>query len=314
MQGSRNPEKKTVLITGASGLLGLNLAKLLTSQGVTVYGACWRKEIRLEPLNWFTCDLRDTGRLETQIERLKPEVIFHCAAATNVDWCEKNPGEAFAINAEPCWSLAAVANRIDATLVLISTDSVFDGITGNYREGDQPGPLNVYARSKLAAEKLVSSEAKKWLIVRTNLYGWNGQDKNSLSEWIVQELRLGRPITGFEDVVFAPLLASDLGELLTRMAEQDLQGLYHAGARDTVSKYAFARRLAEISGLDAGLIRRGRLSDLKLAAPRPLNTTLNSGKLAADLGETMPSIEEGLQRFHAQGMNGWAQQLKTHIL
>jgi dTDP-4-dehydrorhamnose reductase len=313
MQGSPSGENRTFLVTGVSGLLGLNLAKQLTSQGATVYGISWRKAVQLELLHHFLCDLRDADRLKTEVERLAPEVIVHCAAATDVDWCEKNPGEAFAINARPCADLAVAANRISATLVLVSTDSVFDGATGNYRESDEPKPLNAYARSKLAAEQLVSAQAKKWIIIRANLYGWNGQQKNSLAEWIVQELRLGRTITGFEDVVFAPLLASDLGQLIIRIVKHDLGGLYHAGARDAMSKYEFARVLADICGLNGGLIKKGRLADVKLTAPRPLNTALVSSKLAADLGEAMPLIEEGLKRFRDEGMNGWAQQLKTHI-
>lgn len=314
MQDSPSRENRAFLITGVSGLLGLNLAKQLTSQGVNVCGLSWRKEVKLDRLDCFSCDLRDPDRLKTRVRELAPPAIIHCAAATDVDWCEKNPTEALAINAQPCVDLATVANQTGATLVLVSTDAVFDGGTGNYREEDEPKPLNAYARSKLAAEELVSTRAKKWVIVRANLFGWNGQQKNSLSEWIVQELSAGRPITGFEDVVFAPLLASDLGQLLAEIIELGLQGLYHAGARDAMSKYEFARLLADIYGLDDGLIRKGRLADSKLTAPRPLKTSLISAKLAADLGRAMPSVEEGLKRFHRQGINGWAQQLKTHIL
>lgn len=314
MQDSPSRENRTFLITGVSGLLGLNLAKRLTLEGANVYGLSWRKEVKLERLDCFSCDLRDTDRLTNRIRELAPQAIIHCAAATDVDWCEKNPAEALAINAQPCADLAMVANQTGATLILVSTDAVFDGGTGDYREEDEPKPLNAYARSKLAAENLVSTQAKNWVIVRANLFGWNGQQKNSLSEWIVQELSAGRAITGFEDVVFAPLLASDLGQLLAEIMELGLQGLYHAGTRDAMSKYEFARQLAVIYGLDQGLIRKGRLADSKLTAPRPLRTSLISAKLAADLGIAMPSIEEGLKRFHSQGMNGWAQELKTHIL
>jgi dTDP-4-dehydrorhamnose reductase len=313
MQDSPSRENR-VLITGVSGLLGLNLAKQLTSQGFTVYGLSWRNEVKLDGLICFSCDLRDADRLKSKIQELAPPVIIHCAAATDVDWCQKNPTEALAVNAQPCVELAAVANQTDATLVLVSTDAVFDGKTGNYREADEPGPVNAYARSKLAAEELVAGRTKKWVVVRANLFGWNGQQKNSLSEWIVQELSAGRTITGFEDVVFAPLLASDLGQLLVEIVRQGISGLYHAGARDAMSKYEFAQLLAAIFGFDDGLIRKGRLAASKLTAPRPLRTSLISAKLAADLGRPMPSIEEGLKRFRSQGMNGWAEQLKTHIL
>jgi dTDP-4-dehydrorhamnose reductase len=314
MQNVQPRLNRPFLVTGISGLLGLNLAECLRLSGVGLCGLSWRQKVKLEGLRCFSSDLREAGRAKALIEELRPHILIHCAAATNVDWCERNPQEAFSINANPCAELASAMNEVGGTFVLISTDSVFDGGTGNYREGDEPRPLNAYARSKLAAEEIVSTHAKKWVIVRGNLYGWNGQQKNSLSEWIVQELSAGRAITGFEDVVFAPLLASDLSQLLLETVERDLQGLYHAGARDAMSKYEFARLLAEICGLDSDLIKKGRLADSKLAAPRPLNTALISAKLASDLGREMPSVEEGLKRFRDQGMNGWSQQLKTHIL
>jgi dTDP-4-dehydrorhamnose reductase len=172
----------------------------------------------------------------------------------------------------------------------------------------------MYARSKLAAEELVSGQADRWITIRANLYGWNGQQKNSLAEWIIAELQAGRDITGFEDVIFAPLLATDLGELLTKLAVHHGNGLYHAGTRNAVSKYRFATLIAKISGLEENLVKRGKLAGSKLIAPRPLNTSLVSTKVEAELGTRLPSIEEGLQRFYDQGMSGWPQELKKHIL
>lgn len=314
MQDSGTQLNRSYLVTGVSGLLGLNLAKQLTLEGATVYGFSSNKQVRLDGLRYFTCDIRDTDRLTDRIRELRPEVIVHCAAATNVDWCETNPAEAFAINARPSVDLAMAANQVGATLVLVSTDSVFNGEKGSYAENDEPRPLNEYARSKLAAEELVSSRAAKWMIVRTNLYGWNGQRKNSLTEWIIQELQAGREITGFEDVIFGPLSATDLAELLIKLARCDRQGLYHAGARNAVSKYEFARLLADIYGLEKTLIRSGKLAESKLAAPRPLNTSLLSAKVEAELGIRLPSIEEGLKRFHRQSISGWSQDLKKLIL
>jgi len=314
MQPSPERLKSSFLVTGVSGLLGLNLAKQLILQGATVYGCSSRQAVRLGGLNYFSCDIRDADQLEMRARELAPEVIVHCAAATNVDWCEMHPAETSAINARPCVDLATTANRLGATLVLVSTDSVFDGERGNYTEKDEPRPLNAYARSKLAAEELVSGQADRGIIVRANLYGWNGQQKSSLTEWIIAELQAGREITGFDDVVFAPLLATDLAELLTKLALHQRHGLYHAGTRNAVSKYEFATQVAKIYGLEERLIKRGKLAGSKLIAPRPLNTSLVSTKIEAELGARLPSIEEGLQRFYGQGMSGWSQELKTHIL
>jgi dTDP-4-dehydrorhamnose reductase len=301
------------LVTGVSGLLGLNLATYLASKGREIIGLSWRNEVRREGLKCFSCDLRDGSRVRDLLLELRPTVVIHCAAATDVEWCEKNMAETFAINALPCAEMISTLNEIEGTFVLISTDSVFDGVRGQYRETDEPSPLNVYAQSKLAAEEIVSKNADRWVTLRTNIYGWNGQRKNSLAEWILQELNAGRVITGFEDVIFSPLLASDLGPLIEKIIAKELQGLYHAGAANPVSKYGFARQLAEIYELNTEGIRRGRLAEARFAAPRPLNTSLISAKLQDDIAEPLPSIEDGLQRFEEQGMNGWAQGLKTAI-
>jgi dTDP-4-dehydrorhamnose reductase len=314
MQDNEAQLNRSFLVTGVSGLLGLNLAKQLTLRGATVYGFSSCKQVRLDKLSYFSCDVRDAERLTGRIRELRPEVIVHCAAATNVDWCETNPAEAFAINAWPAVDLAMAANQVGAILVLVSTDSVFDGEKGSYAENDEPRPVNAYARSKLMAEELVSTRAAEWIVVRANLYGWNGQPKNSLAEWIIQELQAGREITGFKDVIFAPLLATDLTELLIKLALCDRQGLYHAGARNAVSKYEFACLLADIYGLEKTLIRSGMLAESKLTAPRPLNTSLISTKVETELGIRLPSIEEGLKRFYGQGMSGWSQDIKKHIL
>jgi dTDP-4-dehydrorhamnose reductase len=305
---------RAFLLTGVSGLLGLNLAKCFTPSRVGLYGMSSRHEVRLPGLQCFSCDLREADRAVELIEQLRPSVLIHCAAATDVDWCERNPEEAFSVNTHPCSYLASAMNKVGGTFVLISTDAVFDGGRGSYSENDEPRPLNVYARSKLAAERLVTALAERWIILRTNIYGWNGQQKNSLAEWIYRELNSGRAITGFKDVIFAPLLTSDLAPLILEMLKRNLQGLYHVGARDAVSKYDFARQLAEFHGFDETLIRPGKLAEATLGAPRPLNTSLLSRKLESDLRQPLPSIAEGLKRFRDQGMNGWAQELKKHIL
>jgi len=302
------------LLTGVSGLLGLNLAKHLTAKGLPISGLSWRKEVRLERLEYCSCDLRNADRLRSLILGIRPDIVIHCAAATDVDWCETNPEAAWSINALPCAAVASAVNEIGGIFVLISTDSVFDGATGNYEENDVPRPLNAYAKSKLAAEQLVSRNAERWIIIRTNIYGWNGQQKNSLSEWILQELSAGRTITGFDDAVFAPLLAWDLGPLIEKMVARKVRGIYHAGASHSISKYDFARQLAAIYGLNERAISRGKLADAKFLAPRPLNTSLSSAKLQKELDLALPSIEDGLKRFHEQGMNGWARNLKELIL
>jgi dTDP-4-dehydrorhamnose reductase len=302
------------LLTGVSGLLGLNVAKILLQDGCELTGVSLRHEVKMDGLAWLACDLGDTGALQALVRKLKPKIIIHAAAATDVDWCQKNPDAAFILNTQACGSLVSIANEVGAKIIYISTDSVFDGRKGCYSEDDEPNPLNVYARTKWEGERLVAAEATNWVVLRTNIFGWNGQNKSSLAEWIVQELRARREIIGFEDVVFSPLLASDLGRVISQIIRRDLRGLYHAGSATGISKLKFAQRLAQLFHLDENLIRPGKLADRGLSARRPLDTSLSSAGLEKDLGAPLSTIEEGLRRFHEQEKNGWAQALKNHTL
>ena len=129
---------------------------------------------------------------------------MHCAAATNVDWCEDNPKQAEAINVQATADLAEIAAALNARFVYISTDSVFDGKRGDYAETDEPAPLNVYARSKLAGEQETLRLNAAAIVVRVSIYGWNAQKKESLAEWVLRRLEEGSDVPGFTDVFFTP--------------------------------------------------------------------------------------------------------------
>jgi dTDP-4-dehydrorhamnose reductase len=139
---------------------------------------------------------------------MRPAWIVHCAAATNVDWCESHPVECMRVNAEAAGALARAARSIGARLVYISTDSVFDGVSGGYRETDPVSPVNHYARSKASGESAVLDEIPDALVLRTNIYGWNLQSKHSLAEWALARLEGGEVVPGFRDVSFSPLLVN----------------------------------------------------------------------------------------------------------
>ena len=125
--------------------------------------------------------------------------------------------------------MASAAARCGTKIVYISTDSVFDGARGGYREQDEPHPLNVYAKSKLAGEKAVAALCDNPLIVRTNIFGWNVQPRLTLAEWVIQSLSEGGRIPGFTDIIFSPLLVNDLARLVGDMLNGGLKGIYHVG-------------------------------------------------------------------------------------
>lgn len=299
-----------ILVTGASGLLGASTAAAAGHRYGRAVGVSNRHPITIPNVTDVHVDLRQRGAGADVVCRHRPAWVIHCAAATNVDWCEAHAEESHRLNVEASRELAAAARGVGARFLYVSTDSVFDGKQGEYAEEDAPRPLNVYAATKLGGEVAVSEEAPNSLIVRTSIYGWNAQAKLSLAEWVLDRLKAGKEVPGFTDVVFSPLLAHDLATILLDMIERDLQGVFHVGARDACSKYEFAVRIAECFWLDAGLVRPSSIDVARLVANRPKNTSLNVARITRVLQRPMPSVREGLQRFRSLAENGCAASIK----
>ena len=287
----------SILVTGASGLLGSYLVRALKQMRgeVTFVG---RTRVPAGDARWVKCDLTDDRQVHELIAGRSPRLVVHAAALTNVDLCETDPELATAVNSSAAARLARLTSDVGGRFVLISTDSVFDGRRGDYVETDDPAPLNMYARSKLDGERGVAAVANH-LVLRTNFFG-RSERGSGLADWLLRELAAGRPVVGFEDVLFSPLDAATLATLTLELAHTNLRGTLHVGASDAVSKFAFARLVAEAYGFDAGLVRPGRLSDAALGAPRPLNTSLNSAKATSVLGRELPSVAAGIACMHAE--------------
>jgi dTDP-4-dehydrorhamnose reductase len=302
-----------ILVTGASGLLGASVALLAREQGREVVGLHHHHRVHMDGLESLGADLADPAETRRIFLEVKPSIVVHCAAATNVDWCEDHPAEADRINVKMPATIAEMAAQSGARLVYVSTDSVFGGERGDYAETDAPSPVNVYAKTKLQGEREVLRYHPAASIARVNLYGWNAQNKESLAEWILKQLTLGNVVPGFSDVHFCPVLANDVAEILLALSDQNLGGLYHIVGSERVSKHEFARRVASTFGFDPGQVVPTRLVDAKLKARRPPDTSLNTGKICAVLGRPMPDVAAGLRRFADLRENGYVDRIKSHL-
>lgn len=299
-----------ILVTGASGLLGANLT-LAACDRYDVVAIYCNHTIRSERFLSQCVDLSLEDNVFDLVEHIRPDWIIHCAAATDVDRCQEEPVMAWRYNAEMTKYLATAARRAGSRMVYISTDSVFDGRRGNYTEEDEPFPINVYAKSKLAGEQAAQAELDHVIVIRTNLYGWNVQNKLSLAEWILNNLKLGNSINGFRDVYFTPILVNDLVDVILLMLGQEFYGLYHVAGSQRCSKYEFGCKLATVFGLDAKLIQPTLIAESSLAAPRPLDTSLCVSKVSQALGMHMPDLISGLQRFKALRDTGYVAELRS---
>ena len=293
-----------ILVTGASGLLGLNMA-LEASQQHEVFGSVNSNVIQTTALTVIQSDLTVPGALEKLIDESQPEWVINCAALANLEACEANPALAEKLNSELPEKLANYVAKGGARLVHISTDAVFDGKRGGYTEEDQPNPLSLYARTKLKGEQVVLAANPQALVVRVNLFGWSLSGSRSLTEWFFNNLSAGNSIMGFTDVYFCPLLANDLAKILLKMLDIGAQGLFHVVSSECSSKYDFGVRLARLFDFDETLIRPALVSEAGLAAVRSPNLTLNSDKLSTELGVSPPDLKAGLEHFHAQYISGY---------
>jgi dTDP-4-dehydrorhamnose reductase len=182
-----------ILITGASGLLGINLAMELARKH-TVIGTVNQRRLDLTgvPFEVISVDLLNEGAIEQTLEASRPDWVIHCAALANVDACEADPQQAEKLNTRLPGALAVNVARGGARLLHISTDAVFDGVTGNYSEEDIPNPLGVYARTKLVAEQLVLQANSHAVVARVNLFGWGITGRRSLAEFFFNHLFEGK--------------------------------------------------------------------------------------------------------------------------
>ena len=286
-------KRPTWLVTGASGFLGANIGAFLGGQAeriaVTRDGAA--------PSLFDSAmsgDLADPGALAHQIRDLKPDVIVHSAALASHAHCEQDPHQAHLINAHATGLLASAAHDVGARFVYISTDAVFDGEQGNYTEDDTPSPKSVYGRTKLEGEAQ-AQQATDTLIIRTNFFGWSPSGRRSIMEFFVNELAAGHPVRGFTDFTTTSAYAQVLAETIRDLIDREATGTFHVTSPDALTKYDFGVAVAEVFGLDPGLISPATAGTYP---PRNGDISLDVSKVQAILGSTLPTQREGIQRAH----------------
>ncbi|MDD4182778.1 MAG: SDR family oxidoreductase [Candidatus Omnitrophica bacterium] len=300
---------KNILITGGSGLLGSNIVKIAVSK-FNVHATYNSNKVSMKGASFLQADLADKQNI-SRIKNIKPDFIINCSALTNIDYCQEHPAEAYRNNVMLSINIAEAARDIGAYLIHISTDNVFDGQKGNYKEEDTTGPINIYGKTKLEAEREILSLYPQACIVRTNIYGWNKLGKLSLAEWMLGELRNSRKLPAFKDVYFSPILVNCLAGILFELEEKKYNGILHVAASQSCSKLDFAYALAEVFGINKNLINPVSVSAHNFKAPRPKNLSLDASKAEKILRHRLPNISEGLREMKALEENGYVGKLKN---
>lgn len=302
-----------ILITGASGLLGINLA-FEAAREHTVIGVVNENPFGTDAFYVRQFDLLAPNAISYLLEETQPDWIIHCAALANVDECEKNPDLAYLTNAVLPGELARKVSGLGIPMVYISTDAVFDGEKGDYTEEDEPNPLSVYARTKLIGEQAVADAYPEAIIARVNLFGWSKTGERSLVEFFFYNLQNKKEVNGFTDVFFCPMLVNDLAGVLIDVLEEELSGLFHVVGSVCASKYDFGVAVAEKFGLDAELITPISVKAGGLSAARSPNLTLRNDKLVRVLGYPLPNYETGLSRLYELYQMGYPSRIREDFI
>jgi len=288
---------KKILVTGSSGMLGKDIVEILIkNEAFDIYAFDKHYNPRIAKDNQFIVDLTNFEFLTKSLNKINPAVIIHCAAIVNIDACEKDKKSADALHREATRVLSSYNSR-NTKFMYISTDSIFDGKKGNYAEEDVPNPLNYYAKSKLEGEKVALSQNPNALVIRTNIYGFHTAKDNSLVEWAIENLKAGRSIDGYEDIIFNAIYTKQLARIIQELIILDnYKGILNVAGNECVSKYDFLIELAKTFNFPAHLINKNSSDEMKFSISRPKNTTLSINKLKYILYQT-PYLAAGLREL-----------------
>ncbi len=290
---------KRILVTGANGLVGQTLIRKITLDGDSDYLATSASECKvrdISPGRFRIMDINREDRVREVIGSYHPDVIIHCAAMTQVDACENNPGLCDRVNIEGTRNIARAAESFGARFVFISTDFVFDGTGGPYLEEDQPNPVSFYGWSKLQGELITRSLKTPWVIVRTILvYGVvPAMNRINLVLWVKKSLEAGNPIQVVDDQFRMPTLADDLADGILRAARQGNSDIYHLSGPEMLSVYEIAIRTARFFSLDESLISPVSSRTLNQSGKRPPSTGFVLGKACSELNYSPKNLDKGL--------------------
>lgn len=285
-----------VFITGFGGQIGTDLTYAAADWDIL---AAFHHHPGRSDVHSVHLDITDYDKVKTTLLEFKPDIIFHAASLTNVDLCEKEKQKATLINADATQHLARMSERLGSLMVYFSTDFVFDGSKGNYREGDEPHPINHYGETKLLGERFVQNG----IIARTSVVYSSSPYTFNFARWVITELRNNRKINVVTDQYGCPSLSSTVALAAVELCKKNERGIFHVCGTERVSRYEFALRVAEIFGLNADLISPILTKELHQLARRPYDSSLNTEKTSARIKTPLLNTVDGLQALKREMEN-----------
>jgi dTDP-4-dehydrorhamnose reductase len=288
-----------LFITGANGLYGSKLAKLALAKGYDVYSS----DVQSLSIygNFVKLDVSDKRQVEKTIQSIKPDALVHAASLTDVDKCEINKELAWKVNVEGTKNIVDAAKLARSFLIYISTDYVFSGEKGCYKETDRPDPINYYGITKLNAEQVVKAQQEYFIARPSVIYGSTpAAGKVNFALWLIETLRRGERVKIVTDQWNTPTLNSNLAEMTLEVVERKLTGIYHLCGATRLSRIEFATMIAEYFGLNKSLIDPAFSAQFAWPAKRPVDSSLDTSKAQNVLNNKPMQMPEALERLKSE--------------
>jgi dTDP-4-dehydrorhamnose reductase len=296
--------KNRILVFGANGMLGQRIIEFYSAlHNFEVLASSVEEKSFSKGVNYSQCDLTNRNDVKKIVYDFYPDYIINAAAFTNVDLCETERETAWKINVKGVEYIAESARVIDAHLIHMSTDYIFDGNNGPYLENALPNPLGYYARTKLASENALKISGIKNTIIRTNvLYGIKKHGRPDFVKWVVDSLKAKKQIRIVTDQINNPTFIDDLVQAVNKIIESRKEGIYNIGGSDFLSRYDFTLMIADFFKLDKKLIIPIKTEELNQAARRPLKSGLITIKAQSELGYKPHTIVQTLELLKKEFM------------
>ena len=294
---------KKILITGSNGLLGQKLISLLKNDHQLLATSSGQNIINDKSnYSYSSLDITDAKSVELLFHSFKPDVVINTAAMTNVDGCEDEKDKCFDINVKAVQTLADLCQDSNAHLIHISTDFIFDGHDGPYKEDDLANPLSYYGKSKYESELVLDESKANWTILRTIiLYGTaDNLKRNNIVLWGRKALKDGQSLNIIDDQFRSPTLAEDLAQACRLALEKNAFGIYNVSGKDIMSIFEMVERMADFYKCDKSNINKISSDTLNQKAKRPPKTGFVLDKAIKELGYQPHSFEQGLQILENQ--------------
>jgi len=290
----KHDKTSKIIITGARGMLGMELCKMLSANNEIL--GIGRTSAILSSIQVVAADIIQPKVITQAICDFSPDIVIHAAAYTDVDGCELNPDKAHLVNGVGTKNVAIACQKCCAKLVYMSTDYVFDGEkTSPYNEDDVPNPINIYGQSKLEGERYVTELLDEWFIVRAAwLFGKGGKN---FVDTILQLAKQKDELRVVKDQVGCPTYCVDLAKEISRLIATEEYGIYHITNKGYCSWYKFACEIVKIAGFD--LVKVIPITSRELCRParRPCNSVLAHHRLQHTIGDNMPTWQDALKRY-----------------